>query len=196
MFPILDIVADEALATTKFACDLGACKGACCTMPGGRGAPVDDGEVADLLASVDAALPYLSDRNRQIIRTLGPLEGRRGDQSTRCIDNSDCVFVYYENDVAKCAVERAHFNGETPFRKPISCHLFPIRVSDVLGATYLRYEQIPECDAALTNGKKLGIPLYRFLKDALTRAFGAKAYKALVEQIEGKALPKSKSKKR
>src|SRR5687768_12270420 len=123
MLPILDIIADESLATAKFSCDLVACKGACCTMPGGRGAPVDDGEVDDLLASVEVALPYLSPRNQTVIRTLGPLEGRGGDWATRCIDNRDCVFVYYDGEVAKCAIERAHFDGKTPFRKPISCHL-------------------------------------------------------------------------
>lgn len=190
MLPILDIVADEALATTKFACDLGACKGACCTMPGGRGAPVSDGEVDELLGSVNAALPYLAPRNREIIRSLGALEGRDGDWATRCIDNRDCVFVYYEGDVAKCAIERAHFNGETPFRKPISCHLFPIRVNEVIGGAYLRYERIPECDGALKNGKREGIPLYRFLKDALTRAFGRTAYEALVKQIEARPATK------
>lgn len=194
MLPILDIIADEALATTRFACDLGACKGACCTMPGGRGAPVDDAEVDDLLASIDVALAYLPERNREIIRTLGALEGRAGDFATRCIDNRDCVFVYYENDVAKCAVERAHVNGETPFRKPISCHLFPIRVSEIPGGTYLRYERIPECDPALDNGARAGIPLYRFLKDALTRAFGRETYDALVAQIE--ATPVSPSARR
>jgi hypothetical protein len=196
MLPILDIVADEALATTKFACDLGACAGACCTMPGGRGAPVDEGEVDDLLASVDAALPYLPERNREIIRTVGPLEGRAGDRATRCIDNRDCVFVYYDREVAKCAIEKAHFNGETPFRKPISCHLFPIRVSEVLGGTYLRYEQIPECDPALANGARKNVPLYRFLKDALTRAFGREAYEALVAQIESKPRKQTPPKRR
>ena len=193
MLPILDIVADEALATTKFACDLGACKGACCTMPGGRGAPVDDTEVDALRASVDAALPYLDQRNQEIIRTLGPLEGRDGDWATRCIDNRDCVFVYYDNTVAKCAIERAHFNGETPFRKPISCHLFPIRVSEVLGGAYLRYERIPECDQALVNGERRNIPLYRFLKDALTRAFGRETYEALVRQIESRIVTGAKT---
>jgi hypothetical protein len=192
MLPILDIVADEALATTRFACDLGACKGACCTMPGGRGAPVDDAEVALVNESIEAALPYLPERNRQIIRNLGALEGRPGDWATRCIDNRDCVFVYYENEVAKCASERAHFNGDADFRKPISCHLFPIRVSEVLGGAYLRYERIPECDPALKNGQKQGVPLYRFLKDALTRAFGRETYEALAAQIESRT-PKTPS---
>lgn len=196
MLPILDIVADDALATTKFACDLGACEGACCTMPGGRGAPVDDAEVDALRDSVVAALPYLPERSREIIRALGPLEGRAGDWATRCIDNRDCVFVYYDKAVAKCAIERAHFNGETPFRKPISCHLFPIRVSEVLGGTYLRYEQIPECDPALINGEKKNIPLYRFLKDALTRAFGKETYDALVARIESRPTQKSPARRR
>jgi hypothetical protein len=196
MLPILDIIADDALASTRFACDLGHCKGACCTMPGGRGAPVDDAEVAFVRESVDAALPYLPERNREIIRTLGPLEGRSGDWATRCIDNRDCVFVYYDGAVAKCAIERAHFNGETPFRKPISCHLFPIRVTDVLGGAYLRYEEIPECEGALKNGEKKGIPLYRFLKDALTRAFGKETYDALVEQIESRPTKPSRTRRR
>jgi hypothetical protein len=194
MFPILEIIADDELATTKFACDLNACHGACCTMPGGRGAPLDDAEVEQINAATPAALKYLPERNRKIIGERGAIEGTKGDYATRCIDRRDCVFVYYEGEVAKCAIERAHFNGETDFRKPISCHLFPIRVDDVLGGTYLRYERISECRPALERGKREDVPLYKFLKDALVRAFGSDVYAALVEQIERRSKkPRSRA---
>lgn len=189
MFTILDTVADEALATTRFACDLGACKGACCTTPGGRGAPLADEEVDLVNAAIPAALPYLSERNRNVIAARGAVEGSPDDFATICIDQRDCVFVYYEGEVAKCAIERAFFNGETTFRKPISCHLFPIRVNDLFDGTYLRYERIPECEPALANGARQDVPLYKFLKDALTRAYGRKFYAELVARIEERKRP-------
>jgi len=184
MLAILDIIADEALATAKFACDLGACQGACCTTPGGRGAPLEEAEVDAINASIPAALPYLSERNRKVIATRGAVEGSRGDYATRCIDDRDCVFVYFDGGVAKCAIERAYFNGEAEFRKPLSCHLFPIRISNVFGTDYLRYEQIEECRPAVANGTKKGILLYQFLKDALVRAYGEEFYREFAAKIE------------
>lgn len=184
MFKVLDVIVDDALVTTKFACDLGACHGACCTMPGGRGAPVTDQEAEMIRQASPAALKYLSERNQGIIGALGGVEGSSGDVATRCVDDRECVYVYYEGSVAKCAIERAFFNGETPFRKPVSCHLFPIRSAEVLGGTYLRYERITECEPALRNGRAGDVPLYKFLKDAITRAYGRRFYKELVSVAE------------
>jgi hypothetical protein len=184
MFKVLDILVDDALVTTRFACDLGACQGACCTMPGGRGAPVTDEEAEMIREATPAAMAYLSERNRGIIRSLGGTEGSSGNVATRCIDDRDCVYVYYEGTVAKCAIERAHFNGQTPFRKPVSCHLFPIRSSEVLGGEYLRYERIDQCDPALKLGRAEGVPLYKFLKEAITRAYGKRFYNELVTVVE------------
>lgn len=153
-------------------------------MPGGRGAPLDDAEVALIEAAIPAALPYLPERNRGIIQARGAVEGRPGDYATRCIDRRDCVFVYYESDVAKCAIERAYFRKETTFRKPLSCHLFPIRIDQVFDADYLRYERIAECEPAVENGTKRGVPLYKFLKEAIVRAYGEEYYKELAARIE------------
>jgi hypothetical protein len=194
MFTILNALADDAIATTEFCCDLTACKGACCTMPGGRGAPLADGEVQAVNDSITVALPYLSPEKRAAIAALGAVEGEPGDYTTRCMDERDCVFVYYDGQIAKCAIERAFFEGRTEFRKPISCHLFPIRVNDLFGGPYLRYERISECAQALANGREKGVPLYRFLHDALVRAFGQEFYDTLVERIEKK--PDRKRQKR
>ncbi len=184
MFKVLDVLVDARIASTTFACDLAACRGACCTMPGGRGAPLADAEEAAIEAATPAALEYLSERNRSVIRSLGSVEGRRGNLATRCIDNRDCVFVYYDGEVAKCSLERAYFDGHSTFRKPLSCHLFPIRIEELFGGEVLRYERIPECRDALARGRRDGVPLYVFLKDPLVRAFGEAFYEELVRQIE------------
>ncbi len=186
MFTILDTTVDDALANTHFACDLGACAGACCTMPGGRGAPLLESEVEEIEAATPVALKWLSERNRGMIALNGAVEGRPGDYSTQCIDNRDCVFVYYEGAVAKCAIERAYFSGETTFRKPISCNLFPIRVHDLSDGSFLHYEKISECRPALTRGRADGVKLYIFLKEALIRAFGEEFYSELVRSIESR----------
>ncbi len=194
MFTILDTIVDGALATTHFACDLGACKGACCTTPGGRGAPLNDEEVALVVDAIPAAAKYLAPRNISVIELRGAVEGRPGNYATRCIDRRDCVFVYYDNDVAKCAIERAYFNGETTFRKPISCHLFPIRVENLFDGQYLRYERISECNPALAKGAATGEPLYRFLSEAITRAFGDDFHRELVKALESNLKKKGPAK--
>lgn len=107
-----------------------------------------------------------------------------GDRSVACIDDADCVFVYYENSVAKCAIEKAYHNGESDFRKPLSCHLFPIRIAD-FGGPYLHYEQIEECEPGRELGARLGIPMVESLKDSLVRAFGEKAYARMLAVSRG-----------
>lgn len=186
MFTIINAVADNAIGSVQFSCDLKACHGACCTMPGGRGAPLLDSEVELIEQAIPAALPYLSPEHSLAIAAFGAVEGEQGDYATTCLDERDCVFVYREEGIAKCAIERAYFNGETNFRKPISCHLFPIRVEELFGATYLRYEKINECRPALVKGRQQGLPLYQFLQDALTRAFGPEFYAQLSEHLASK----------
>lgn len=192
--PIADRLVDTDIFSTRFACDLALCKGACCTMPGGSGAPVAEGEIDDLLDAVEHALPYLSEGKRAIINEEGPLEGPVGDRTTRCVEDQDCVFVYYDSitdpsgstttdGVAFCAIERAAREGKTPFRKPLSCHLFPIRVDDLFGAERLRYEQIEECRPARTRGEQEEISLVRFLEEPIVRAYGRPFFDALVERM-------------
>src|ERR1041385_3466296 len=102
MFVVGEAVIDEAVAQARFACDLEQCRGACCTLPGGRGAPLIDEECG-------------------VIGLDGLFEGVSGQFSTTCVNDRDCVFVYYEGNVARCSLEKAWLNGESGWRKPVSC---------------------------------------------------------------------------
>lgn len=179
-----DLLIQEQVLTTTFACDLQRCKGACCTLSGGAGAPLLENEVKPLQLSVQAALPYLGERSRIWLAENDPVEGHLGERSVACLDEADCVFVYYDHSVAKCALEKAYHNGESDFRKPLSCHLFPIRIAD-FGGPYLHYEKIEECEPGRELGARLGIPMVESLKDALIRAFGEKAYHRMVAVSRG-----------
>ncbi|MBU3678870.1 MAG: DUF3109 family protein [Candidatus Kapabacteria bacterium] len=179
------LLLQEQVLSTSFACDLKRCKGACCTLKGGAGAPLLENEVVELRREMHAALPYLDSASRTWLENNDPVEGERGDRSVACIDDADCVFVYYESDVAKCALERAWLNGESTFRKPLSCHLFPIRVAN-FGGPYLHYEKIEECEPGREMGERLGIPLVESLKDALTRAYGPELYQRILNAAHGK----------
>lgn len=136
--------------------------------------------------AVAPASKYLPTSSLRILAGKDPVVGTKGDHTTLCIDDADCVFVFYEDGAAKCAIERAFFNGETSFRKPISCHLFPARVAD-FGGPYIYYEEIPECRPALENGKHTGVRAYQMLRDSLTRAFGEEWYGRLTAFAEQQA---------
>jgi hypothetical protein len=167
---------DDRISTVYFACDLAKCKGACCTFYGVDGAPLLESELEDIANNLDAAKEYLSESSIKYIETYGYAQrDMSGYLTTQCINNRDCVFVYYEGDIAKCAIEKAYFNGKSTFRKPISCHLFPIRVSN--GNIY--YEEIPECEPAKEKGEADGSPLLDFLKESLERRFGSQFYDSL-----------------
>ncbi len=175
MFTIGEIHVEEEVAGVRFACNLSACKGACCTLEGGRGAPVTDLEVEEMRKALPAVEKYLPAAHREVIARKGVVDGFEGNYATHCYRDRACVFVYYEGGIAKCAFERAFLNGEIEWRKPLSCHLFPIRSSNGL-MKKLRYEEISECAPAVVRGGTERIPLYRFLKDALVRAYGEAWY--------------------
>lgn len=175
MILIDNILLEEEITEASFSCDLNKCKGACCTFPGKIGAPLQEEEINKLYENLENAKKYLSKKSIDYIDKHGFYEGSKYNYSTVCIDKKDCVFVYYENSVAKCAIEKAYFEGLSSFRKPISCHLFPIRVS-TSGRKYLYYQNIPECKPAVKKGNSENVQLVNFSKDALTRAYGEEWY--------------------
>ena len=175
---------DDAVTSSAFCCDLKACKGVCCCLEGGRGAPLTDDEVQLIAEAFPAAREYLGARSLDVIARDGLVEGWAGSYATPCIDHRECVFVYFDDGIARCAFERAYNEGKTRWRKPISCHLFPIRVRH-FGQTVLRYEQIPECLPAREHGAACNIPLVDFLRDPLIRAFGNSWYSQLRDKRAG-----------
>lgn len=179
MLIIGEVVVDDAVTVTDFCCDLKQCKGACCTLEGGRGAPLEDDEVLEIQKAYPIVKKYLDEENIQTIAARGLYEGTKGDFSTTCIERRACVFVYYDEGIARCSFEKAFLNGEIDWRKPVSCHLFPIRVrSD--GGKLLRYEQIEECAPGRLRGSKEQVALVDFLKEPLVRKYGEAWYRKLV----------------
>jgi len=175
MVEIGKTIIDDMIPRMKFACNLSLCKGACCTIAGGTGAPLLDDE----LEQIDQAFPIIKSslpkEHLESIAQFGLYEGSAGSYATMCFNNRACVFVLYENGGARCAFEKAYFEGTLKWRKPLSCHLFPIRVSR--GRTdFLRYERIIECSDALIRGENEYIFLCTFLKEPLIRAFGLAWY--------------------
>ena len=182
MILIEEILVNEEIIETNFHCDLKKCKGACCTFKSEYGAPVDDKEIPIIEKLLPVAFEYLTKKSINIIKEKGFYEGNQGNYSTVCIDEQDCVFVFYENDIAKCALEKAYFDGKSNFRKPLSCHLFPIRVSD-FGGKYIFYSEFSECSPALKLGDKENTKIFEFVKDALVRAYGEDWYNFLNDYV-------------
>ncbi len=180
MYSIDNILIDEDIISSCFACNLDKCNGACCTFPGEFGAPLLDSEIGIIDKSLDNAKEFLDNRSIQIINDEGFFEGEKGSYTTMCIDKKDCVFVYYQGKIAKCALEKAYFEGKSEFRKPLSCHLFPIRIAK-FGSDYLYYEKIGECASAIDSGNEAKVRLYEFLKEPIVRAKGESWYLKLVE---------------
>lgn len=184
MIEIDNILLDEEIANAPFSCNLSKCKGGCCTFPGKHGAPVFDNELEDLEKALPAAMEYLSERSINYIKKKGFLQGEEGKYTTRTIDDKDCVFVYFDKKgVALCALQAAYMDGKTDFIKPLSCHLFPIRIGNFAGS-YLYYEKFDVCRPAIPHGKKTGTKVYQEAKEGLIRAFGEEWYDKLVEVLE------------
>ncbi|MCX6153756.1 MAG: DUF3109 family protein [Candidatus Kapabacteria bacterium] len=182
MVIIEEIGLEKELLKAKFACDLDKCKGACCTFPGDYGAPVADDEIVSLDLAVEPAKKYLTENSKNYISNHSYLQGETGSYTTNVIDGCDCVFVFYDGDIAKCAIEKAYFNGETEFRKPISCHLFPIRAT-YYGGRYLYYEKIKECKPAVDKGEKENVKLIDFLKTPLEKKYGKSFFEEVCNLI-------------
>ncbi|HAV22816.1 MAG TPA: DUF3109 domain-containing protein [Bacteroidetes bacterium] len=169
---------DRNVLSLSFACDLKACRGACCTIPGGRGAPLLDEEIEHIRSAVAVVAPLLSERHQNILKYEGPLEGAPGDYHTRCVDNGPCVFVVERDGIAACSIELAHREGRLEWRKPLSCHLFPLRIDR--GVVHrVRYEYLSQCEPALAKGTQERIPMTSFLREAMVRAYGEPWVQAL-----------------
>jgi hypothetical protein len=180
ILPVGNIVVRKEIMETHFKCDLLKCKGACCTFESNYGAPLKWEEISSINSVLPAVVEYLPSLHRKEIEEKGFYEVKDNEPLIRSIDNRACVFVYYENNIAKCGMEKAFIDGKTGFRKPISCHLFPIRISD-FGGDILRFEHLDECQPAIELGKKDNTTVAEFCEDSLTRLYGEEWYSQFME---------------
>ena len=165
-----------------FVCDLSACKGACC-VEGDSGAPLES-EEADILAQIyDKVKPFMREEGIKEVEDQGfSVIDKDGDLTTPLVNNKECAFVSFDqNGTAKCSIEQAYNKGGVDFKKPISCHLFPIRIQKYDDFEAVNYESIKICEPACNCGQKLQVPVYKFLKEPLIRLYGESWYHTLSE---------------
>jgi hypothetical protein len=173
----------DAVVKEQFVCNLNKCKGGCCE-DGDAGAPLQTDELDELLRYYENIQPYLTAEGIEEIKKNGKyLYDKEFGWVTPTVHGKICAYGYKdEQGIIKCGIEKAYLEGKIPWRKPISCHLFPIRIhtSKVNGREYINYEPRHDlCKPACRLGKELQVPVYVFLKEAIIRKYGAEFYNAL-----------------
>ena len=180
MIEIDDKIVSADLLRECFACDLTQCKGICC-VEGNAGAPLEMDEVDVLEEEWENYRPYMTPEGIEAVERQGfMVVDPDGDYTTPLVDDAECAFSCEENGITYCAIERAWKEGKSSFRKPISCHLYPIRLASFSnGSIGLNYHRWEVCRPACECGKRLGIPVYRALKEPIVRRFGEDFYHQL-----------------
>ncbi len=177
------LISDE-IYTECFVCNLPACHGGCC-VHGDAGAPLDKDETQILERIYPSIKPYLRPEGISAIEKNGCWTDETGDFTTPLVNRQECAYVFFDDDkIAKCAIEKAWEEGVTDFKKPISCHLYPIRITRYSNYEAVNYHRWPICDPARNNGKALKVKIYQFLKEPLVRKYGENWYEQLDEYIK------------
>jgi hypothetical protein len=180
MIAIGNTLVSEELLEEKFVCDLSRCKGACC-VEGVSGAPLEEGEPALLEKNYAAFRPFMTAEGIRAVAEQGlHTVDADGDRVTPLVgDHGACAYAIFENGVAACAIEKAHAAGRSGFQKPVSCHLYPGRVTAYKSFEAVNYHAWDICSPACALGRSLRVPVFRFVKAALVRRFGGDWFRAL-----------------
>ena len=183
MFSIDNTLVSEALLKEEFTCDLERCKGACC-VEGEAGAPLSVAETRELKKHLPELLPFLNEKGKAVITAQGThVSPKEGVYETPLVNGAECAYTVFDaQGKAQCGIENANKAGATKMQKPISCHLYPVRVTEYSEFTAVNYHQWNICSPACTLGAALKQPVYRFTKQALIRKFG-KAWYSTLEKI-------------
>lgn len=185
MFQIGKTIVSEEIISNDFVCNLSACKGACC-VDGDAGAPVEPEEAKILEEIYPKVKPFLRQKGIDAIEAQGTsIITEEGEIETPLIDGADCAYVTFDDrGTALCGIEEAYNQGEIDWKKPVSCHLYPIRVQDYSEFAAVNYHKWYICDDACSLGKELQVPVYKFVKEALIRKFGEDWYTELEKVAE------------
>ncbi len=185
MFQLGKTIVSEDIIEKDFICNLSACKGACC-VDGDAGAPLDK-EEAELLKTIYPKIkPFLRKEGTIAVESQGTsIVTENGELETPLINGGDCAYVFFdEHKTALCGIEEAYNQGEISWKKPVSCHLYPVRVKDYSEFSAVNYHHWHICDDACTLGKELQVPVYKFVKEALISKFGEDWYMELEKVAE------------
>ncbi len=188
MIIIEDKIISDALVEEHFICNLKACKGACC-VAGDGGAPLEEEELGILDDIYDDIETYLTEAGKEVIKKQGKYipapTGDYTDFSTPLINGAACAYINYNKlGIAECAIQKAYQDGIVDFEKPISCHLYPIRITKYNDFEAVNYNEWEICKAACQLGKEQQVPLYQFLKAPLIRKYGTEFYRQLDEAAQ------------
>lgn len=184
MIIIDDTIVSDNLIKIRFCCDLAVCKGACC-VEGDAGAPLEEEEISIIEDYIDEIKPYMVEKGVKVIEKSGVFDyDSEGSYVSPLVNDRECAFVYFENGISFCAIEKAWSEKKINFQKPISCHLYPVRLSKMHDAIAVNYHEWQVCRPAIIKGNGLVLPVYKFLKDPLTRKFGEEWYSKLEAQAE------------
>jgi hypothetical protein len=186
MFRIGDTILSDEIATAKFACDITRCKGACCVV-GDSGAPISRNEIPVIRKAFDTLKDEIREEAHEAVAEFGLIQGddKKGFEIT-CVNNRECIFVdYTDEDEAVCVIQRAYYQNRFSWEKPISCHLYPVRLKKIAGMEYANFEYIPElCSAGCEKGIDDGIYLSDFLKRAFIRRYGQEWFEEFKSECE------------
>ena len=173
------IISSE-LFETEFTCHLDSCHGECCVQ-GDAGAPLDEEEAKILDKEYEIIKEFIREEGRESIEEQGKwlIDEEDGEKVTPLIKGKECAYTVFENGIAFCGIEKAWEAGKTGFRKPVSCHLYPIRVSKMGEYTVLNYHHWGICEPARILGRTNKMPVFRFLKDSIVRVYGEEFYQEL-----------------
>ena len=197
---IEDKLVSSELFSKQFVCNLSACKGACC-VEGDTGAPLEKSEIKLIEGSLDKIKTFMTPEGIEAVNEIGVsyLDSWE-DPVTTLVKGKECAFVFYdEQGITKCSIEKAYREGVIPFNKPISCHLYPIRVKKYKEYESLNYDRWSICKDACTLGKELKVPVYKFLKEPLVRAYGANFFSEMekvAQELEKQEAAENKKKKK
>ena len=184
MIVINNVIVQDGVIEEKFECELNACKGACC-WEGDYGAPLEREEIEILETIQEELLPFLPEKSIKLLEKEGGIKYFEGPKmfGTNLHEDGACVYLTFDKGIALCGIEKAWREGKVEFRKPISCHLYPIRIDKdyTSGMENMQYDQWDICSAACHKGVKNNIRVFEFAKDALIRKYGEAFYEQLTE---------------